>query len=109
MSKSYKPMLLYFITLIISIVSIVIFVVVVRISYEQLLMRKDVLLKELSTLLQEQKKLNVIYQDLISEDNIIPFALNQLMMVRSLHSDKILKISKDKINYINEYIKKKYE
>jgi hypothetical protein len=109
MSKSAKPVLLYLIFLLITVVGLVISVVVLKISYEQLLMKKDKTQKELIVTVQEQKKLNVIYQDLISEDNIIPFAENNLMLVRNFNSVAQIKINNEQIKLLEETLNRKYE
>lgn len=109
MSKSSKPVLLFLILLLITVVGIVISVVVLKISYEQLLMKKDKIQKELIIAVQEQKKMNVIYQDLTSEDNIIPFAENNLMLIRNFNSVAQVKISNNQIKSIEEKLNTKYE
>ncbi len=109
MSKSSKPVLLYVIFLLLTVVGILISIVVLKISYEQMLMKKDKILKELTMLTQEQKKLNVIYQDLTSEENIIPFAENNLMFIRNFNSVANLKISSEQVKSIEEKLSIKYE
>lgn len=109
MSKSSKPVLLYLIFLLVTVVGLVISVVVLKISYEQMLMKKDKIQKELIVTLQEQKKLNVIYQDLISEDNIIPYSENNLMLIRNFNSAAQIKINNELIKNLEETLKRKYE
>lgn len=109
MNKSAKPVLLYIIFLLVTVVGLVISVVVLKISYEQLLMKKDKTQKELIVTVQEQKKLNVIYQDLTSEDNIIPFAENNLMLVRNFNSVVQIKINNELIKLLEEKLNRKYE
>jgi len=109
MSKSSKPVLLYLIVLLITVVGFVISVVVLKISYEQMLMKKDKTQKELVITIQEQKKLNVIYQDLTSEDNIIPISENNLMLIKNFNSVAQLKIKNERIKQIEEILNRKYE
>lgn len=109
MSKSSKPVLLYLIFLLLTVVGLVISLVILKISYEQMLMKKDKTQKELTVIVQEQKKLNVEYQDLISEDNIIPFAENNLMLVRNFNSVAQIKINNEQIMLLEETLKRKYE
>ncbi len=109
MSKSSKPVLLYLIFLLVTVVGLVISVVVLKISYEQMLMKKDKIQKELIVTVQEQKKLNVIYQDLISEDNIIPYSENNLMLIRNFNSAAQIKINNELIKNLEETLKRKYE
>ncbi len=109
MSKSSKPVLLYLIFLLVTVVGLVISVVVLKISYEQMLMKKDKIQKELIVTIQEQKKLNVIYQDLISEDNIIPYSENNLMLIRNFNSAAQIKINNELIKNLEETLKRKYE
>ncbi|GEM_PF-1535161 len=109
MNKSSKPFLLYSFILLITIVGIVLSVVVLKIRYEQMLMDKDKTQKELIVTIQEQKKLNAIYQDLTSEEFIIPFAENNLMLIRNFNSNDQIKIKKEQIELIEETLNKKYE
>ena len=74
-----------------------------------MLMKKDKAEKELIFAVQEQKKLNVIYQDLNSEDYIIPYAKKNLNMIRNLNESLTIKISKTQINELKEHINRKYE
>lgn len=109
MSSSSKPVLLYLIFLLVTVVGLVISVVILKISYQQMLMRKDKTQKELIVTIQEQKKLNVIYQDLTSEDNIIPFAENNLMLIRNFNSATQIKINNEQIKLLEETLNRKYE
>lgn len=109
MSNSSKPILLYLILLLITIVGIVITIVVVKISYEQMLMKKDKLEKELIVAGQEQKRLKATYQDLTAEEYIIPIAEEKLFLVRNFKESKQIKISKDKIKNLEEALLKKYD
>lgn len=109
MSKSSKSILLYLFFLLVTLVGLVISVVVLKINYEQMLMKKDKTQKELMITVQEQKKLNVIYQDLISEDNIIPYSENNLMLIRNFNSIAQIKINNELIMKLEETLKRKYE
>jgi hypothetical protein len=109
MKKSSKPILFYLLVLLLTIVSFFISITMLKISYEQMLMKKDKAEKELIFAVQEQKKLNVIYQDLTSEDYIIPYAKKNLNMIRNLNESLTIKISKTQINELKEHINRKYE
>jgi uncharacterized membrane protein len=109
MNKSTKPVLLYSIVLLITISSFTVLTVITKISYEQLLMKKDSSNNELTVALQEQRKLNVIYQDLTSEDNIVPYAENVLMLRRNFRSVAQVKISEERLQFLEEALQMKHE
>lgn len=109
MSKSSKPVLFYLLVLLITVAGFILTTVIVRISYEQLLMKKDKSEKERTIMIQEQKKLSVIHQDLTSEDNIVPYAERNLMLVKNFKSVGKVKISEERVQFIEEALTKKYE
>lgn len=109
MNKSSKPILLYLIILLITVFGIVLSIVISKISYEQMLMKKDKTEKELIVAGQEQKRLKVTHQDLLEEERIIPFAEKNLLLIRNFDSDGQIKISKEKIENLEEIIRTKYE
>lgn len=109
MSNSNKPLLLYILLLILSIAGFLLFTVIMKINYKQLLMEKDQANQEIITAIQEQKKLNAIYQDLTSEDYIVPYAQNNLSLIKNFSSSGLIKLSEERIQFIEEALSKKYE
>lgn len=109
MNKSAKPTLLLILVLLLITTVVVLISVGVKLKYEQALLQKDSMLKQLKTLTQEKIKLTAEYQTVTSEDRITKIASSELGLIKDLEAPVIIKYNKSKVDEIEEEFKRKYD
>lgn len=109
MNKSAKPTI-FFILLILLVTTVIVLISVsVKLKYEQALLQRESLLKELKTYTQDKIKLTAEYQTFTAEDRIVKIASLELGLIKDLEAPVIVKYKPNKVQEIEEEFKRKYD
>ncbi|GMU95698.1 hypothetical protein [Ignavibacterium album] len=109
MSKSAKPLIFYVLFLLVIVTIFFLAVVIVKINYEETIRSKEEAERRLKNENQKLVSLQAEYQNVTTEDNIRFLASSQLGMIKRIESAIVIKVSKEKINELQQDIKLKYE
>lgn len=109
MKKGSKPAIVVLVSFLLIGTAIVLIAVALRFKYEEFVRHKDELEKQLKA--EQTKKVNLVanYQMLTTGEIIREYAITKLGMVNGNSPDDIVKINKDEIQKIDDYLKDKYE
>jgi cell division protein FtsL len=109
MSKSSKPFIVLIFLLLLVITVFALAGVGVKLKYEQAQLQKDNLLKQLKNETQNKIKLTAEYQTITSEGRIYRIASTELGLIKDLEAPVIIKYDKNKVESIEQELKRKYE
>ncbi len=109
MRKSSKPTIFLLFLLLLIVTAFALVSVSIKLKYEQSLLQKDTAEKQLKTETQRKIKLTAEYQTVTSEDRIFKIASSELGLIRNLEASVIINYDNNKVEEINEELKRKYE
>jgi cell division protein FtsB len=109
MNKSAKPTIFLILLLLLITTVVVLLSVGIKLKYEQALLQKDSLLKQLKTLTQEKIKSTAEYQTVTAEDRITKIASYELGLIKDLDAPVIIKYKQSDVEKIEEDFKRKYD
>jgi len=109
MKKSYKPLILVILLLLISITAIILVSVAIRLKYEEATRLKVILENDLKIESTLKIRLLADYQKFSDKNIIETYALENLGMIKNDKPLIKLILSQADIDKINEEVKKKYE
>jgi len=109
MKKSSKPTIFLIITLLLTVTVFALVSIGLKLKYEQFLLQKDKAEKTYKAENQRKIKLTAEYQTVTAEERIVAVAGAELGLIRNVEPDFIIKYDNNKVEEINETLKKKYE
>lgn len=109
MNKSSKPTVLLIFLLLLIVTVFALFNVGIKLKYEQALLQKDQLEKQLKSETQRKIKLTAEYQTVTAEDRIFKIANTELGLIRDIDASVVIKYDNSKVEEIDEELKNKYE
>ena len=109
MSKSSKPTIFLIFLLLLLVTVFVLVGVGIKLKYEQVLLQKDSVEKQLKAETQRKIKLTAEYQTVTAENRIMKIAGSELGLIRDLEAPVIIKYDNQKVEKIEEELKNKYE
>jgi biopolymer transport protein ExbD len=109
MKKSYKPMILVLLILLVSTTAIILLSIGIRLKYEELTRQKVRLEKELSIENTIRIKLLADHQMYADENIIETFAKENLGMIKRDKPALIIKINQDNVEKLNRELISDYE
>jgi cell division protein FtsL len=109
MSKSSKPILFLTFLLLIMITVFALVSVGIKLKYEQAVLQKDAVEKQLKSETQRKIKLTAEYQTATAEERIFNIASTELGLIRDIEAPVIITYNSKKVELIEEELKRKYE
>jgi cell division protein FtsL len=109
MNKSSKPAILFLFLLLLIITAFVLTSVSIKLKYEQTVLQNDMAQKQLKTETQKKIKLTAEYQTVTAEERIVKIASSELGLIRDIEAPIIIKYDNNKVEEINEELKRKYD
>ena len=109
MKKSSKPLIAITLFYMVTITLFILGYVGIKLKCEEMTKQKFLAEQELENVKNWKLSLSAQYQDLTSEDKIVPLAESELGMIRPVEPPVELTVNKNKIENISKIIKEKHE
>lgn len=109
MNKSSKPTIIFLFLLLLIITAFALVSVSIKLKYEQTVLLNDAAQKQLKIETQKKIKLTAEYQTVTAEERIVKIASSELGLIRNIETPIVLKYDINKVEKIDEEIKRKYD